>query len=122
MLEARKASYLKVIAATMKPPARPDKLADSIQPVQPAQPVQTNQLEQQAKPVQPVQPVVQANQQAQSTQSTTTSHMSLQADKFHSPCNSLPAISNRITNGVTNSHSSVSKYLNYTSYTFAYVG
>jgi len=107
MLEARKASYLKVIAATMKPPARPDKPAESIQPVQPAQPVQTSQLEQQAKPVQPVQPVVQANQQARSTL-TTASHTSSQAEKFHPPHNSL-----LITNGVTNSHSSVSKYINY---------
>ena len=31
MLEARKASYLKVVAATMKPPARPDKPAESTQ-------------------------------------------------------------------------------------------
>lgn len=115
MLEARKASYLKVVAATMKPPARPDKPAESTQPVQPALAVQTSKPEQQAKPVQPVQPVVQANQQAQPTTSTkssprTSPHMSphvspLPINKFNSPRHSSPAVSN----GIINSHSSVSK-------------
>lgn len=121
MLEARKASYLKVIAATMKPPARPDQLAESIQPVQPAQPVQTTQPEQQAKPVQPVQPVVQTNQQAQPTTSSHSAklspyaspHMSpVPTNKFNSPRNSVPTVSNGITNGITYSHSSVSKDTN----------
>lgn len=111
MLEARRASYLKVVAASMKPPARPDKPAESTQPVQPAQAVQANKPEQQAKPVQPVQPVVQANQQAQPTTSTkssprTSPHMSpLPTNKFNSPRHSSPAVSN----GITSSHSSVSK-------------
>ena len=115
MLETRKASYLKVIAATMKPPTRPDKPAESMQPVQPAQPVQTSQLEQQAKPVQPVQPVVQTNQQAQSSSHlTTSSHLSRspsQIKKIHSPRNSIHAVSNGVTNGnsMANSHSLVRK-------------
>lgn len=107
MLEARKACYLKVIAATMKPPARPDK-SESIQPVQSTQPVQTNQLEQQAKPVQPVQPVVQANQQLQSTRSS-RSALSLSptpVNKFNSPRHSVPTVCNGITNGMIGSQSS----------------
>ena len=117
MLEARKASYLKVIAATMKPPARPDKPAESMQPVQPAQPVQASQLEQQAKPVQPVQPVVQTNQQAQSLSHLTTSSHLLrspsQIKKFHSPRNSMPTVSTGITNGnsMNNSHSLVREHI-----------
>ena len=110
MLEARKACYLKVIAATMKPPARPDKSPESIQPVQSTQPVQTNQLEQQAKPVQPVQPVVQANQQLQSTRSS-RSALSLSptpVNKFNSPRHSVPTVPNGVTNGMIGSQSSVS--------------
>ena len=110
MLEARKASYLKVIAATMKPPARPDKPAESIQPVQPAQPMQTSQLEQQAKPVQPVQPVVQNSQKAQSSQLTTSSHLlrsPSQIRKNHSPRNSMSTVSNG-----SSIHSLVRKHMN----------
>ena len=107
MMEARKAGYLKMIAATTKPPARPDKPAVTIQPVQPAQPVQASQLEQQAKPVQPVQPVVQTNQQAQSSHLNATSHLSrspsLQVKKLNSPRNSLNG------NGLTHSRSLVRK-------------
>lgn len=109
---------MKVIAATIKPPARPDKPAESIRPVQPAQPVQANHLEQQAKPVQPVQPVVQANQHARPTtstsswsshSSTSSPHMSpLQAKKLQSPRNSITPASYGVSNGVANSHLVVS--------------
>ena len=99
MLESRKANYLKMIAATMKPPARPDQPAEPIQPVQPAQPVQTSQLEQQAKPVQPVQPVVQTIQRTSSIRSPP------QTKKLHS---SIPTVSNGISHHIINSHSSVS--------------
>ena len=110
------------MAASTKPPARPDKPADSIQPVQPAQPIQTSQVEQQAKPVQPVQPVVQASQPAQPTQPTTTTHVSrspVHANKFDSSRKSPPVDITVISNGVVHSHSSVS--CNTVHYTIVYV-
>ena len=122
MLEAHKTCYLKVIAATMKPPTRPDKSAESIQPVQSAQPVQTSQLEQQAKPIQPVQPVVQASQQLQSTRSS-QSVLSLSptsVNKFNLPRYSVPTVSNGATNGMTGSQSSVTSCGSHDDSTYMY--
>ena len=107
MMESRKASYLKVIAATTKPPARPDKPAESMHPVQPAQPVQTNQVEHHAKPVQPVQPVVQSNHKALSTRLLRSPSRMIKKLRSASPTNSNGGTNSNGINIITMSHSSV---------------